>query len=171
MFQSTRPRGRTRPSATAALIPSMVSIHASSREDATRPDACAAASVLVSIHASSREDATQACSTDSISDCFNPRVLAGGRDRFFPRENRLARFQSTRPRGRTRLSIPAVEAAALCFNPRVLAGGRDCGLSDLNTDLVVSIHASSREDATRLRIALLCLSEFQSTRPRGRTRR
>ena len=57
------------------------------------------------------------------------------------------RFQSTRPRGRTRrlelLSIPCDR---------------------------VSIHASSREDAT-LRDNLLYIANwFQSTRPRGRTR-
>ena len=36
-FQSTRPRGRTRPGARRLLPLECVSIHASSREDATKP--------------------------------------------------------------------------------------------------------------------------------------
>ena len=35
------------------------------------------------------------------------------------------------------------------FNPRVLAGGRDIASPPLQTAAGVSIHASSREDATR----------------------
>ena len=81
-----------------------------------------------------------------------------------------------------------------CFNPRVLAGGRDPG--DLRLKIIddvsihassredatpghrraaerghVSIHASSREDATGSDGKYVRLSAFQSTRPRGRTRR
>ena len=81
----------------------------------------------------------------------------------------------------------------LRFNPRVLAGGRDRPYSPELGQLAVSIHASSREDATQLRAALpgiirvsihassredatplICRMDrrmmFQSTRPRGRTR-
>ena len=103
---------------------------------------------------------------------FNPRVLAGGRDilRFIVLA-RLMMFQSTRPRGRTRLmgseSIEVqhwfqstrprgrtrpvhrdAQAPANSFNPRVLAGGRDIDETKYHAMLDVSIHASSREDAT-----------------------
>ena len=83
---------------------------------------------LVSIRASSREDATvffykkpltntfQSARPrgrtrpgwvvkDCMSQGFNPRVLAGGRDSwYFPACFKI-RFQSARPRGRTRLSL------------------------------------------------------------------
>ena len=88
----------------------------------------------VSIHASSREDATSRHTKKSSSRCFNPRVLAGGRDETGPLIVNVTVFQSTRPRGRTRL--PLVLIAIL---------------------LPVSIHASSREDATT-RIAFLMTS-------------
>ena len=109
MFQSTRPRGRTRP---AEL---------------------------------QQRDADL---------CFNPRVLAGGRD---IRSMRLPKvllfqstrprgrtrrhtatscffgglFQSTRPRGRTRLENFEKLQRACRFNPRVLAGGRDYHVASL----------------------------------------
>ena len=35
------------------------------------------------------------------------------------------------------------------FNPRVLAGGRDAEISLFSASQAVSIHASSREDATK----------------------
>ena len=57
---------------------------------------------------------------------FNPRVLAGGRDVI----RHLISFRM------------------VCFNPRVLAGGRDIYNSGRNCRMVVSIPASSREDAT-----------------------
>ena len=79
-------------------------------------------------------------------------------------------FQSTRPRGRTRLPglinrlikkvsihassredatsrFPLIRARR-CFNPRVLAGGRDVLLAITALQRAVSIHAPSREDAT-----------------------
>ena len=79
---------------------------------------------------------------------FNPRVLAGGRDHkvilcyekcnvsihassredatvFSGLRRAPALFQSTRPRGRTRLIILRLVFRGLSFNPRVLAGGRD----------------------------------------------
>ncbi len=56
-FQSTRPRGRTRRFLPFTFIAVRVSIHASSREDATNP-----------------------ALTLRVTSCFNPRVLAGGRD-------------------------------------------------------------------------------------------
>ena len=56
----------------------------------------------------------------------NPRVLAGGRDtHYLDRHNRVRNF-----------------------NPRVLAGGRDVAEAALYDYIHISIHASSREDAT-----------------------
>ena len=81
MFQSTRPRGRTRLDKTKYHAMFDVSIHASSREDATDFRRLA---VL-------------------FKPCFNPRVLAGGRDRLKITDSLTVTFQSTRPRGRTRL--------------------------------------------------------------------
>ena len=80
---------------------------------------------------------------------FNPRVLAGGRDKAFLHDASSYAFQSTRPRGRTRLAA-LFEALPHkgCFNPRVLAGGRDEYPAGLPEEV-----------------------QFQSTRPRGRTRR
>ena len=102
----------------------------------------------VSIHASSREDATPKSKHNDSVLCFNPRVLAGGRDMkhlyHFPRTG----FQSTRPRGRTRLNTRFPMPSSFCFNPRVLAGGRDVFHLQALLFHHVSIHASSREDAT-----------------------
>ena len=126
----------------------MVSIHASSREDATlfpahfrrtsqfqstRPrgrtrlasEMLDSAKLLVSIHASSREDATFCQDSPIPLNRFNPRVLAGGRDFTQFKGTSCVLFQSTRPRGRTR--------------PETQTHGRFQSL-------------------------------FQSTRPRGRTR-
>ena len=61
---------------------------------------------------------------------------------------RRAWFQSTRPRGRTRLHGRHRLSDQACFNPRVLAGGRDQLRAALPGIIRVSIHASSREDAT-----------------------
>ena len=61
---------------------------------------------------------------------------------------RLKKFQSTRPRGRTRPYSCLIYNDVLCFNPRVLAGGRDFVQYLLPLYIEVSIHASSREDAT-----------------------
>ena len=126
MFQSTRPRGRTRHNLLQNYNRHNVSIHASSREDATiqapksgwqygfnprvlaggRDGLLTGATAVppVSIHASSREDATKHPKTEDPLTCFNPRVLAGGRDRL----------------------LMITEITKLRFNPRVLAGGRDC---------------------------------------------
>ena len=57
-------------------------------------------------------------------------------------------FQSTRPRGRTRLTWIAATRPGISFNPRVLAGGRDYNPNHVPEHYMVSIHASSREDAT-----------------------
>ena len=124
-FQSTRPRGRTR--------------HGYSSIGSV---------TFVSIHASSREDATLASRLQFDLECFNPRVLAGGRDPALAHLGEQAvLFQSTRPRGRTRLTTQAITAITRSFNPRVLAGGRDRDYTLVPSDFV-----------------------FQSTRPRGRTR-
>ena len=171
MFQSTRPRGRTRPgtiTATILLSGFNPRVLAGGRDyfavckfhdngfQSTRPRGRTRLIHLhqkricrVSIHASSREDAT----TLTVNEAW--KLL----------------FQSTRPRGRTRHAKISLFFIPKCFNPRVLAGGRDCGIPDNQSATGVSIHASSREDATLTfsvrRIAYL----FQSTRPRGRTRR
>ena len=104
---------------------------------------------MVSIHASSREDATHFPNLQLIATGFNPRVLAGGRDPRTVILYELQKFQSTRPRGRTRPSTPCWEVLLHSFNPRVLAGGRDMRFtSTFSCGIPVSIHASSREDAT-----------------------
>ena len=193
MFQSTRPRGRTRQRQSQSTFYRQVSIHASSREDATifrtaaRPAACFNPRVL----AGGRDLRFffQSC----IPDCFNPRVLAGGRDTVIPRwihqrnvsihassredatrgascRGVSPRFQSTRPRGRTRPCDKPESDFLLCFNPRVLAGGRDAQESKVTEPILVSIHASSREDATKSDCKHDATKQFQSTRPRGRTR-
>ena len=124
-FQSTRPRGRTR------LLCEWFD-----------------PSFEVSIHASSREDATTLVIDGEV----------------------FIRFQSTRPRGRTRLPVFSGTKISYCFNPRVLAGGRDADCIAKRIKRSVSIHASSREDATRLDYMHDATEQFQSTRPRGRTR-
>ena len=148
----------------------IVSIHASSREDATNFHTSILQREPVSIHASSREDATSIMISWNKLKSFNPRVLAGGRDfrlhkrRFLipvsihassredatTNSSRIIRcikfqstrprgrtrlgdmqtigidqFQSTRPRGRTRRDTQPDGAMISGFNPRVLAGGRD----------------------------------------------
>ena len=79
----------------------------------------------VSIHASSREDATSGNPFRNASHGFNPRVLAGGRDMRYKVSSDRFLFQSTRPRGRTRRKVMPIIVRSNCFNPRVLAGGRD----------------------------------------------
>ena len=81
---------------------------------------------LVSIHASSREDATGSSAVFAGSGSgFNPRVLAGGRDEQEKEVRIIGMFQSTRPRGRTRPRQVQNAFISYRFNPRVLAGGRD----------------------------------------------
>ena len=147
-FQSTRPRGRTRHGTWFQKTFFQVSIHASSREDATPVRIFVSADGDVSIHASSREDATL----------------------FFDIKWQKVLFQSTRPRGRTRLLALTSLLLIFCFNPRVLAGGRDWLWEAEAYFELVSIHASSREDATGNRAYITSSNPFQSTRPRGRTR-
>ena len=79
-------------------------------------------------------------------------------------------FQSTRPRGRTRRNLFMKFTKSLGFNPRVLAGGRDQIRLYARCHKTVSIHASSREDATEKFEIMKPAIRFQSTRPRGRTR-
>ena len=126
MFQSTRPRGRTR-------------------------------HILVFYHKyANKFQSTRPRGRTRLSDCW---LLL-----------RLHRFQSTRPRGRTRQHIDYQGADLWSFNPRVLAGGRDFAKSSRNCFFFVSIHASSREDATIFHSKPNKRKRFQSTRPRGRTR-
>ena len=146
-FQSTRPRGRTRQHNVIYCDTVQVSIHASSREDATPR-------VSMSGICPSFNPRVLAGGRDMLSACFrmysasfNPRVLAGGRDTSDRHGVYHKMFQSTRPRGRTRL--------------RATVSVSNC---------LVSIHASSREDATQLCRWFRFFQRFQSTRPRGRTR-
>ena len=169
----------------------------------------------VSIHASSREDATSDTRTSAPDIRFNPRVLAGGRDFVFTlqrggrqsfnprvlaggRDDRTSRagpterFQSTRPRGRTRrrrksrpradhVSIHASSREDATYSaPSIVTdstfqstrprGRTRHGIKGISTDCSVSIHASSREDATSALCFIRTFLRFQSTRPRGRTR-
>ena len=148
-FQSTRPRGRTRLLVRRVLgYESVVSIHASSREDATV--------ILRMFSKHHRFQSTRPRGRTRLSggippedkERFNPRVLAGGRDVLRIYLLKEGKFQSTRPRGRTRRRK------------------RGKPLRDK-----VSIHASSREDATLFAAISAACARFQSTRPRGRTRR
>ena len=149
-FQSTRPRGRTRPPASETLIFGILFQSTRPRGRTRLPD-------HHQYHRHYR---------------FNPRVLAGGRD--LPKAGGSSArivFQSTRPRGRTRLFTSSSMYSAFGFNPRVLAGGRDLLPALAPSVLPVSIHASSREDATINTPEKIRGEAFQSTRPRGRTRR
>ena len=151
-LESFNPRvlagGRDARIMSSAVVPTPVSIHASSREDATMFSLCNSGSrqfqstrprgrtrlyivaalprLLVSIHASSREDATRKPGQTGEAEWF----------------------QSTRPRGRTRHVSGSMQFQIRCYNPRVLAGGRDGENRRHDAQVVVSIHASSREDAT-----------------------
>ena len=148
LFQSTRPRGRTR------RLFRYHSVFAFS----------------VSIHASSREDATITLRSCRIRSSFNPRVLAGGRDEPPVFIYDFLRFQSTRPRGRTRLNMAVKQVRLFCFNPRVLAGGRDTSIfPSSGGGLFQSTRPRGR---TRLMgsESIEVKHWFQSTRPRGRTR-
>ena len=79
-------------------------------------------------------------------------------------------FQSTRPRGRTRLDGNRAYITSDTFQSTRPRGRTRQDDTMLDKRLSVSIHASSREDATRKiqKLPNRCL--FQSTRPRGRTR-
>ena len=123
MFQSPRSRGRTRQDM-YFTIPEQVSIPAVSREDAT---------TLIS--------------PVSSLPCFNPLVLAGGRDITNWQRDNARGFQSTRPRGRTRQDFGYRNSAEISFNPRVLAGGRDIGISAVRDILIVSIPVPSQSRA------------------------
>ena len=159
-FQSTRPRGRTR------LMPSQ----RLKRQWSFNPRVLAGGrdfSMLNKKH---------------VTLCFNPRVLAGGRDKVNTCPGYFYVFQSTRPRGRTRLLSCVCLYYNQSFNPRVLAGGRDYLQSTIHQSItfqstrprgrtrltvlhcrlisVVSIHASSREDATRIPYKTFCKRRF-----------
>ena len=103
-FQSTRPRGRTRHLTIRNDQQDPVSIHASSREDATSHDIINIGLILVSIHASSREDATESCAYVARYIMFQSTRPRGRTRRTAVATNVPQKgFQSTRPRGRTRL--------------------------------------------------------------------
>ena len=149
----------------------------------------------VSIHASSREDATRRNRRPRAAGAgFNPRVLAGGRDSSQTYQSHRQKFQSTRPRGRTRLIcrlIPVIKMmfqstrprgrtrhvrADLTYQQGLFQSTRPRGRTrpafgmERQSQRPVSIHASSREDATDGNRACHTSNPFQSTRPRGRTR-
>ena len=83
MFQSTRPRGRTRLRSRSKTI----------RDGSFNPRVLAGGRDVLLLIVRKRGWS------------FNPRVLAGGRDNFHPETIRSKSFQSTRPRGRTRLLL------------------------------------------------------------------
>ena len=194
LFQSTRPRGRTRPGVIdAPAQPEPVSIHASSREDATadhrmrfrkdwfqstRPRGRTRRCLPPEFYPESKFQSTRprgrtrpayALSSQRIYG-FNPRVLAGGRDLTNAVLIYRILFQSTRPRGRTRQSDSASDSAeyvSIHAYSREDATSEQCGNK---LRIPVSIHASSREDATILLSSNVTICKFQSTRPRGRTR-
>ena len=148
-----------------------VSIHASSREDATCNRERVRVYLYVSIHASSREDATSvSLSVGAIPEFQSTRPRGRTRRPASLSLRYWSQFQSTRPRGRTRQVCRNGNAVSKCFNPRVLAGGRDQFAFETHLPYAVSIHASSREDATQRGIHSHFGNGFQSTRPRGRTR-
>ena len=125
--------------------------------------------------------------------CFNPRVLAGGRDTDVIQHIDSVLFQSTRPRGRTRLGntffvgslrpvsihassredatfFSSLNRQISSFNPRVLAGGRDHPLRILQVFITFqSTRPRGRTRRLMLRVPWNTIL-FQSTRPRGRTR-
>ena len=106
----------------------LVSIHASSREDATRYSGRCKRASGVSIHASSREDAT----------CC-PLIMGS--------ESIVSIHASSREDA---TQLRRLAAVLVGFNPRVLAGGRDLLEILVRVFMIVSIHASSREDATQI---------------------
>ena len=171
----------------------LVSIHASSREDATSHCKSSAGSFWFQSTRPRGRTRPESLRIEEVSGSFNPRVLAGGRDILSDTRRHLmtvsihassredatrkirqyfieVEFQSTRPRGRTRPMVFLFFLQEWGFNPRVLAGGRDFRNFTSVMLVVVSIHASSREDATLSSIACIAARVFQSTRPRGRTR-
>ncbi len=125
-FQSTRPRGRTRRAELVIIHRDYVSIHASSREDATNQHH----DTYQSNQFQSTRPRGRTRPRISVSltgdQGFNPRVLAGGRD----------------------IADHGTKIGDQSFNPRVLAGGRDGHEKPYRWYKDVSIHASSREDAT-----------------------
>ena len=128
VFQSTRPRGRTR-----RCIGQTTSV--SSRFQSTRPRGrtrqpgkASEVDYRVSIHASSREDATLRHHKSEAETRFNPRVLAGGRDYI-------------------------AECASYAESVSIHASSREDATNSKrawNEPCIVSIHASSREDATSI---------------------
>ena len=159
LFQSTRPRGRTRPrpaeNSTATALFQSTRPRGRTRPGGRAVGGCPPA---VSIHASSREDATEQFKFAFIILCFNPRVLAGGRDHEH-HAHKVFVSVSIHASSREDATIAGSRhRSGVGFNPRVLAGGRDGGVFKDVMPLVVSIHASSREDATSvLRLLLLIL--------------
>ena len=167
LFQSTRPHGRTRQINHDKLEAIKVSIHASSREDATFLFmASPFLSVFQSTHPHGRTRQMRTHNgRESIG--FNPRVLTGGRDKIFQLPAIFELFQSTRPHGRTR-PVPIYN-----INPgasRVLTGGRDSRRivrTEPQRGFNPRVLTGGRDFYAQLSFEL---QVFQSTRPHGRTR-
>ena len=81
-----------------------------------------------------------------------------------------ATFQSTRPRGRTRPEIDPYFRPVVMFQSTRPRGRTRRRRGHISRSHPVSIHASSREDATVSKFVIVAYVQFQSTRPRGRTR-
>ena len=125
----------------------------------------------VSIHASSREDATNQVISTMPKSSFNPRVLAGGRDgQIFG--DIVAVPVSIHASSREDATCPVIRTKQpdSGFNPRVLAGGRDVFRhfrTPDHTGFNPRVLAGGRDHNGGIGFYLL---RFQSTRPRGRTR-
>ena len=184
MFQSTRPRGRTRHMRQKTFGEHCPFQSTRPRGRTRQPELSPFSSGLLfqSTRPRGRTRLPRSAFDRSHGYSFNPRVLAGGRDRHFQQSTALDQFQSTRPRGRTRhpvccfrgLHCVSIHASSRedatpvsssneptqCFNPRVLAGGRDSCAYVARYIMKVSIHASSREDATLTCAGLTCAMRF-----------
>ena len=103
----------------------------------------------------------------AITQCFNPRLRAGGEHRPLQLPVRRNRFQSTPPRGRR--AVPAATTAKLARFQSTPPRGRRARLIGADTRMkIVSIHASAREASDSGRPQLSQDLPFQSTPPRGR---
>ena len=171
LFQSTRPRGRTRRNSTPGPFcghgfnPRVL---AGGRDFTFLPIIILLTGFNPRVLAGGRDLYPRRFPT--VFSSFNPRVLAGGRDDFRIPGQIPHQFQSTRPRGRTRHITQGGPSDKESFNPRVLAGGRD--LESFDRFTVGKFQSTRPRGRTRPPPRYSCpvVTMFQSTRPRGRTR-